>query len=130
MATAPQAHETDGLRCGYDPALGQMIHTTDCDVSQVIAQATNSDAAIVGHFETFLIVLPPSRLRSFAFVLCRPRSPAEQGRASGQANPWPVMVEYQERLKDGPRHAALKGLRLEKKPGLIRRSPLSERGPF
>ena len=32
--------------------------------------------------------------------------------------------------KDGLRHAALKGLRPEKKPGVIRRSPLSERGPF
>jgi bifunctional non-homologous end joining protein LigD len=41
-----------------------------------------------------------------------------------------VEVEYRQRLKDGLRHAALKGLRPEKKPGLIRRSPLSERGPF
>jgi len=39
-------------------------------------------------------------------------------------------VEYRQRLKAGLRHAALKGLRPEKKPGLIRRSPLSERGPF
>ncbi len=39
-------------------------------------------------------------------------------------------VEYRQRLKDGLRHAALKGLRPEKKPGLIRRSPMSERGPF
>ncbi len=41
-----------------------------------------------------------------------------------------VEVEYRQRLKDGLRHAALKGLRPEKKPGVIRRSPLSERGPF
>jgi bifunctional non-homologous end joining protein LigD len=41
-----------------------------------------------------------------------------------------VEVEYRQRLKDGLRHAALKGIRPEKKPGLIRRSPLSERGPF
>ncbi len=41
-----------------------------------------------------------------------------------------VEVEYRQRLKDGLRHAALKGLRPEKKPGLIRRSPLSEHGPF
>ncbi len=41
-----------------------------------------------------------------------------------------VEVEYRQRLKDGLRHAALKGLRPENKPGLIRRSPLSERGPF
>jgi bifunctional non-homologous end joining protein LigD len=34
-----------------------------------------------------------------------------------------VEVEYRQRLKDGLRHAALKGLRPEKKPGLIRRSP-------
>ncbi len=41
-----------------------------------------------------------------------------------------VQVEYRQRLKDGLRHAALKGLRPERKPGLIRRSSLSERGPF
>ena len=41
-----------------------------------------------------------------------------------------VEVEYRQRLKDGLRHAALKGLRPEKKPGLIRRSPMTERGPF
>ena len=41
-----------------------------------------------------------------------------------------VEVEYRQRLKDGLRHAALKGLRPDKKPGLIRRSPMSERGPF
>jgi ATP-dependent DNA ligase len=41
-----------------------------------------------------------------------------------------VEVECRQRLKDGLRHAALKGLRPEKKPGVIRRSPLSERGPF
>jgi ATP-dependent DNA ligase len=41
-----------------------------------------------------------------------------------------VEVEYRQRLKDGLRHAALKGLRPDKKPGLIRRSLLSERGPF
>jgi ATP-dependent DNA ligase len=41
-----------------------------------------------------------------------------------------VEVEYRERLKDGLRHAALKGLRPDKKPGLIRRSPLRESGPF
>ena len=41
-----------------------------------------------------------------------------------------VEVEYRQRLKDGLRHAALKGLRPEKKPGMIRRSPMSERGPF
>jgi bifunctional non-homologous end joining protein LigD len=45
--------------------------------------------------------------------------------------PWVVVeVEYRQRLKEGLRHAALKGLRPEKKPGMIRRSPLSERGPF
>ncbi len=41
-----------------------------------------------------------------------------------------VEVEYWQRLKDGLRHAALKGIRAEKKPGLIRRSPMIERGPF
>jgi len=41
-----------------------------------------------------------------------------------------VEVEYRQRLRDGLRHAALKGLRPEKKPGLIRRSPMVERGPF
>lgn len=41
-----------------------------------------------------------------------------------------VEVEYWQRLKDGLRYAALKGIRPDKKPGLIRRSPLSERGPF
>jgi hypothetical protein len=39
-------------------------------------------------------------------------------------------VEYRQRLKDDLRHAALKGLRPEKKPGLIRRSPLTDRGAF
>ena len=41
-----------------------------------------------------------------------------------------IEVEYRQRLKDGLRHASLKGLRPEKRPGVIRRSPLSERGPF
>jgi len=41
-----------------------------------------------------------------------------------------VEVEYRQRLKDGLRHAALKGIRPEKKPGVIRRSPLNEKGPF
>lgn len=41
-----------------------------------------------------------------------------------------VEVDYRQRLKDGLRHAALKGLRPEKKPGVIRRSPHSERGPL
>jgi bifunctional non-homologous end joining protein LigD len=40
-----------------------------------------------------------------------------------------VEVEYRQRLKDGLRHAALKGLRPEKKPGVIRRSSMDERGP-
>jgi hypothetical protein len=39
-------------------------------------------------------------------------------------------VEYRQRLGDGPRHAALKGIRPDKRPRLIRRSPLGERGPF
>jgi ATP-dependent DNA ligase len=41
-----------------------------------------------------------------------------------------VEIEYRQRLKDGLRHAALKGIRPEKKPGLIRRSPINEHGPF
>jgi hypothetical protein len=41
-----------------------------------------------------------------------------------------VEVEYRQRPKDGLRYAALKGIRPEKKPGLIRRSPMNERGPF
>ena len=41
-----------------------------------------------------------------------------------------VEVEYRQRVKDGLRHAALKGLRPEKKPGLIRRSPQFQRGPL
>ena len=41
-----------------------------------------------------------------------------------------VEVEYRQRLKSGLRHAALKGLRPEKKPALIRRSHMIERGPF
>jgi ATP-dependent DNA ligase len=41
-----------------------------------------------------------------------------------------VEDEYRQRLKDGLRHAALKGLKPDKKPGLIRRFPLNERGPF
>jgi hypothetical protein len=41
-----------------------------------------------------------------------------------------VEVEYRQRLKDGLRHAALNGLRPDKKPGVIRRSAMSERGPF
>ena len=39
-----------------------------------------------------------------------------------------VEVEYRQRLPDGLRHAALKGIRPDKRPGLMRRSPLSERG--
>ena len=41
-----------------------------------------------------------------------------------------VEVEYRQRLKDGLRHAAIKGLRPDKKPGLIRRSPQLDHGPF
>ena len=41
-----------------------------------------------------------------------------------------VEVEYRQRLRDGLRHAALKGIRPDKKPRLIRRSPLAEQGPF
>jgi hypothetical protein len=41
--------------CGYCPTLGQTIHTPDCLVAQVVAKATKSDTAIVGHFETFLV---------------------------------------------------------------------------
>jgi len=41
-----------------------------------------------------------------------------------------VEVEYRKRLKDGLRHAVLKRLRPDKKPGLIRRSPLGGRGLF
>jgi ATP-dependent DNA ligase len=41
-----------------------------------------------------------------------------------------VEVEYRQRLKDGLRHAALKGIRPDKKPRMIRRSPLGERGPL
>jgi hypothetical protein len=41
-----------------------------------------------------------------------------------------VEVEYRQRLMDGLSHAALKGLRPAKKPGLIRRSPMSERSLF
>ncbi len=39
-------------------------------------------------------------------------------------------MNLRQTLKDSLRHAALKGLRPDKKPGLIRRSLLSERGPF
>jgi hypothetical protein len=41
-----------------------------------------------------------------------------------------VEVEHWQRLKDDLRHAALKALGPEKKPEVIRRSPLSERGAF
>jgi bifunctional non-homologous end joining protein LigD len=41
-----------------------------------------------------------------------------------------VEVEHRQRLKDGLRHAALKGLRPEKEPGPLRHSPMSGRGPF
>jgi ATP-dependent DNA ligase len=38
-----------------------------------------------------------------------------------------VQVEYRQRLRDGLRHAALKGIRPDKKPRTIRRSPVSGR---
>ena len=41
-----------------------------------------------------------------------------------------VEVEDRQRLKGGLRHAALKGIRPDKRPRLIRRSPLGERGPL
>jgi len=41
-----------------------------------------------------------------------------------------VEVEYRQRLQGGLRHAALKGIRPDKKPRVIWRSPLSERGPY
>jgi hypothetical protein len=44
--------------------------------------------------------------------------------------PHDTIMDYRRRLKDGLRHAALNGPRPEKKGGLIRRSPLSDRGPF
>ena len=40
-----------------------------------------------------------------------------------------VEVEYRQRLRDGLRHAALKGVRPDKRLGLFRRSPLGEREP-
>jgi bifunctional non-homologous end joining protein LigD len=41
-----------------------------------------------------------------------------------------VQVEYRQRARDGLRHAALKALRPDKKPGVIRRPAYFERGPF
>jgi bifunctional non-homologous end joining protein LigD len=41
-----------------------------------------------------------------------------------------VEVEYRQRLKEGLRHAALKGLRPDKKLGLIRRPLLNDRASF
>jgi ATP-dependent DNA ligase len=41
-----------------------------------------------------------------------------------------VEVEYRQRMEDGLRHAALKGLRPDKKPRVIRRSLQFDRGPF
>ena len=41
-----------------------------------------------------------------------------------------VQVEYRQRLRDGLRHASLKALRPDKKPGVIRRPAYAERGPF
>jgi ATP-dependent DNA ligase len=41
-----------------------------------------------------------------------------------------VEVEYRQRLKDGLRHAALKGIRPDKKPSVIRRPALAEKGPL
>jgi len=41
-----------------------------------------------------------------------------------------VEVEYRQRLRDGCGTRCWKGIRPDKKPGLIRQSPLSERGPF
>jgi hypothetical protein len=39
-------------------------------------------------------------------------------------------VEYRQRLRDGLRHAALKGVRPDKRPGLVRRSVPMDGGPF
>jgi hypothetical protein len=39
-------------------------------------------------------------------------------------------VVMKRRLKDGLRHVAVKGLRPERKPGVIRLSPMSEHGSF
>jgi hypothetical protein len=39
-------------------------------------------------------------------------------------------VEYRQRLKDGLRDAALKGLRPEEKPGSDSPIPMNERGHF
>jgi bifunctional non-homologous end joining protein LigD len=41
-----------------------------------------------------------------------------------------VQVEYRQRLRDGLRHAALKAVRPDMKPGVIRRPAYAERGPF
>jgi bifunctional non-homologous end joining protein LigD len=41
-----------------------------------------------------------------------------------------VEVEYRQRLKEGLRHAALKGLRPDKTPGLIRRSLVNDSASF
>jgi bifunctional non-homologous end joining protein LigD len=41
-----------------------------------------------------------------------------------------VEVEYRQRLKEGLRPAALKGLRPDKRPGLIRRSLINDRASF
>jgi len=39
-------------------------------------------------------------------------------------------IEYPQRVKGGLRHASLMGIRPDKRPRLIRRSPLSEPGQF
>jgi hypothetical protein len=63
--------------------------------------------------------------KSAAWLLATPSEACNQRGAS-----MVVEVEYRQRLKDGLRHAALKGIRAEKKPGLIRRLPMRERWQF
>ena len=63
----------------------------------------------------------PSWYRTYATLS---RTPHGSSASLGTAT-LVVEVEYRQRLKDGLRHAALKGLRPEKKPGL-RGEPMSD----
>lgn len=72
---------------------------------------------------------PGSRRRTWTTaVLCGHARPRVH--RAGEVRPRLVEVEYRQRLRDGVRHAALKGIGPDKRPRLIRRSALGERGPF
>jgi bifunctional non-homologous end joining protein LigD len=135
----PIHHREEFVVCGY--LASSPSHLSSLIVGQYDREGTLVYSGLVGtglSNETRLVVL--RELRATQRKTCPFSSVPDLRDHFGElrTNPPPhwvrptvvVEVEYRQRLRDGLRHAALKGLRPEKKPGVIRRSPQLDRGPF